>query len=459
MATVIRNPYGEAIKEATMFLLQQRLRNKELEQQESQFARNLDIDQQRIDAQNRATDFALFQSMTALEGPDKPLSQASDATKALFSDLFGTDPTQLPDIVLNPRNEEDRLSKMILDEFETLPPEARTPLLQRAISRKFTGEAKTPDQFAMDDDLTSLRRDAFSVFVEKSKSDPRLLTQLAKTQMGMPAEVSFMIGDQEVNFESPEAGRLAVQIMELMQRGELSKMEMSARSSQSNADMLRLMNDMSKTLQDQYKSAFNRELGTGVARTVANAAMSGTLEEVLSKNPENEDLHKAAELFMGAANVAQSGMIATLRAMPGGEEVANFMELSKEVAEFMPAEQRSKFLESLTRQMRQTGFPISGLDVGWFGKATITNKPTRKRDMVESDPKRDALRKNEATREIPELLGIDLTASAPGDLNSMTTVQLAEMAFSQRKIGLEQLKKLVGAREAARINNQKKASK
>jgi hypothetical protein len=216
---------------------------------------------------------------------------------------------------------------------------------------------------------------------------------------------------------------------------------------------MKMILDTGKTLQDQYKSAFGAELGTGMANALVSAAMEGRLQEFVNSNANNPAAVKAAELFVGAAEMAQSGLKGALKAMPGGEETLNFMEAGELIAEFVPAAQRPKFMMNLTKNLSDAGFPILQMSDPWWklGGPQIT---LPKEKPAENPADRAALdRADQAATGITPPARAGTPAGNAVDLNSMTTAQLAEHRYGQGKITFEDLKGIVGAREAARIKN------
>lgn len=444
MATVLPDYAGEAIREGVRNFVQLRLERQKMAIQQDQFNRQMSAEERRVAVQEMNTNASLFGIVSALEGQDVDIHDASPATQEAFQRITGLDVSEIPQgsIILNPTVGEDRITKMIIDSVEDLPGDSpvKRGLLERGAGRLFTGEGTTAGQRALQDESVRLRRAAFGLLEQRFLQNPRELTNLARITLGLPTDIQFNIGGREINFESQEAGALAVSILGLMQR----QTQAGAESATAQA---KLIADATEKLQEQYKSVYGKELGTGMARSVVVGAMSGNLDEVLSRRPGDQDLNNAAELFMGAAQVGMAGWRGAVASMPGGDEVLNFFDMAAEVSEVLPAEQRFDFMASITEQMTNAGFPILRVDNPIFGTARVRGSQT---DQIGA-PTREQIDRGPLERdEVFDILQIP-RESQQQDFDAMSTEGLAEEAWKLGQITRSELEAVVGKREAARI--------
>src|SRR5690606_29108885 len=164
MATVLPDYAGEAIREGVRNFVQLRLERQKMAIQQDQFNRQMSAEERRVAVQEMNTNASLFGIVSALEGQDVDIHDASPATQEAFQRITGLDVSEIPQgsIILNPTVGEDRITKMIIDSVEDLPGDSpvKRGLLERGAGRLFTGEGTTAGQRALQDKSVRLRRAA-----------------------------------------------------------------------------------------------------------------------------------------------------------------------------------------------------------------------------------------------------------------------------------------------------------
>lgn len=352
---------------------------KRLKEEKRQFDVSQQNEQQRIELQRQGNALAMLQEAKQFVPKGTKISQAPILHPILKT--LGMDWSQLVDASgqeaeVNPMGATDVLDDMTkrwIAENKDNP--EMGPVIQQALQSGVLSNltkvaGTTPTSMALTEQKGKLQQAGLNTFETAAKLNPGLLYNMAKAEMGLPPEVNFVYKNKKYNFESADAGRLALGFAELDQNGWYQTGQLNAQAAALRNNMVYQMSkDFSDTLQKQ-----NIVYSPPQIYRLIDAQVSGQLnQDWIDKNP---DIAPIATLVQSSALAVPGLEKMQLQLSPQGQTVVSIANLvdTLDPEGKIDVKTRMSMVNGWLKAAREAGLPVPKVHdrtlLGLIGKKT-----------------------------------------------------------------------------------------
>lgn len=358
MATQLQNPLTGAIEQASQRLFQALLarKDRELEQKRIDLQeRGLDIQQDQVEAQNRARALNTAVTISSILPPGASPAEYP-AVIPIFREAFPDMPVEdfaaFAQIPWHRKTLQDALDQGAQDILSKLP--EGDPMRERILNNVMIGKAVTQQQLGAEQESDLLRGDQARVLREglaNIRRDPKFTRNAILVGMGLQQEFEIP-GISGIKFDTSTAANIWSQLA-------MHQDEMGFQREKLSAEATKDLGDEVIKLSEKVEAPIGRAAATELLQAYDESARGDFKpgESPLDKlfNKSNPGMQRVIKAFLGSVDMSED---AWLNAQPEG--VQNYFRTQRALADVMDKKEVPDAMESLVKQGVVKGLGIGG---------------------------------------------------------------------------------------------------